>query len=69
MRKKRQKNASRLLLGKNEFMPLGSDEDTLAELKVPEGYRLMVPLIFGYPVKDVQTAPPRDEDVVFNWIT
>ena len=50
-------------------MPLGSDQDTLAELKVPEGYRLMVPLIFGYPVKDIQTAPPRDEDVVFNWIT
>jgi len=50
-------------------MLLGSDQDTLAELKVPEGYRLMVPLIFGYPMKDIQTAPPRDEDVVFNWIT
>ena len=50
-------------------MPLGSDKDTLAELKVPEGYRLMVPLIFGYPVKDIQTAPPRDGDVIFNWIT
>jgi nitroreductase len=50
-------------------MPLGSDQDTLVELKVPEGYRLMVPLIFGYPVKDIQEAPPRDEDVIFNWIT
>ena len=50
-------------------MPLGYDQDTLAELKVPEGYRLMVPLIFGYPMKDIRTAPPRDEDVVFNWIT
>ena len=50
-------------------MPLGYDQDTLAGLKVPEGYRLMVPLVFGYPVKDIQTAPPRDEDVVFNWIT
>jgi nitroreductase len=49
-------------------MPLGSDHDILAELKVPEDYRLMVPLIFGYPVKDVQTAPPRKEDVIFNWI-
>jgi nitroreductase len=39
-------------------MPLGS-----------EGYRLMVPLIFGYPVKDTQTAPPRDEEVIFKWIT
>jgi hypothetical protein len=37
--------------------------------KMPEGYRLMVQLIFGYPVKDVQTAPPRDEEVIFNWIT
>ena len=50
-------------------MPLSSDKDTMAELKVPEGYRLMVPLIFGYPVKDIQTALPRDEDVIFNWIT
>ena len=41
-------------------MPLGSDQNTLAELDVPEGYRLMVPLIFGYPVKDTQTGPPRD---------
>jgi nitroreductase len=39
------------------------------ELDVPEGYRLMVPLIFGYPVKDTQTAPPRDEEVIFKWIT
>ena len=50
-------------------MPLGSDHDILVELKVPEDYRLMVPLIFGYPVKDIQTAPPRKEDVIFNWIT
>jgi hypothetical protein len=28
----------------------------------------MVPLIFGYPVKDVETPPPRDEDVIFKWM-
>jgi nitroreductase len=50
-------------------MPLSSDHDILVELKVPEDYHLMVPLIFGYPVKDIQTAPPRKEDVIFNWIT
>jgi nitroreductase len=49
-------------------MPLGSDQNTLAELDVPEGYRLMMPLIFGYPVKDVETPPPRDADVIFKWV-
>ncbi|MCJ7638519.1 MAG: nitroreductase family protein [Euryarchaeota archaeon] len=50
-------------------MPLGSDQNTLAELDVPEGYRLMMPLIFGYPVKDTQTVAARDEEVIFKWIT
>ena len=50
-------------------MPLGSDQNTLAELEVPEGYRLMMPLIFGYPVKDTQTVAARDEEVIFKWIT
>jgi nitroreductase len=50
-------------------MPLDSDQNTLAELDVPEGYRLMVPLIFGYPVKDTQTVAARDEEVIFKWIT
>ena len=49
-------------------MPLGSDTDVLQELKVPEDYRLMAPLIFGYPVKDIQLAPQRKEDVTLNWI-
>ncbi|WP_174590571.1 nitroreductase family protein [Methanocella conradii] len=49
-------------------MPLGSDKSTLDELKVPEGHRLIAPLIFGYLVKDAQTAPPRNEDVILNWI-
>ena len=49
-------------------MPLGSDQNSLAELDVPEGYRLMVPLIFGYPVKDIETPPPRDADVIFKWV-
>jgi len=49
-------------------MPLGSDEAVLQELKVPEDHRLMAPLIFGYPVKDVQIAPQRKEDVTLNWI-
>ena len=50
-------------------MPLGSDKDALDELKVPEGHKLMAPLIFGYPVKDIQTAPKRKEDVVLNWVS
>jgi len=50
-------------------MPLDSDQEIRHELNVPDGYRLMAPLIFGYPVKDIQTAPPREEDVILNWIT
>lgn len=50
-------------------MPLGSDEATRDSLKVPSGHRLMAPLIFGYPVKDIQTAPQRREDVVLNWVS
>ncbi len=50
-------------------MPLGNDKEVLDELKVPEGHKLMAPLIFGYPVKDIQTAPTRKEDVVLNWVS
>lgn len=50
-------------------LSLDSDHDTRQELGVPEGYRLMVPLIFGYPAKDSQMAPSRNEDVILNWIT
>jgi nitroreductase len=49
-------------------MPLDSDQEIRQELNVPDGYRLMVPLIFGYPVKDIEKAPPREEDVILNWI-
>ena len=50
-------------------MPLGSDKDTLDELKVPEGHKLMAPLVFGYPVKDLQPAPKRKDDVVLSWVS
>jgi nitroreductase len=49
-------------------LPLGSDTDVLQELKVSEDCHLMAPLIFGYPVKDVQVAPQRKGDVTLNWI-
>ncbi len=49
-------------------MPLGSDPVLLDELKVPAGHRLMAPLIFGYPMRDLQPAPPRKDDVVLNWV-
>jgi nitroreductase len=47
---------------------LDSDAATREDLKVPGGHRLIAPLIFGYPVKDIQTAPSRKEDVILNWI-
>lgn len=49
-------------------MPLDSDKNTRHELNVPEGHRLMVPLIFGYPAADILTAPAPDEDVILNWV-
>ena len=49
-------------------MPLDSDQEIRQELNVPDGYRLMAPLIFGYPVKDIEMAPPREADVILNWI-
>lgn len=50
-------------------MPLGSDRAFLDEMKVPAGYRLVAPLIFGYPVREMQTAPPRTSDVILNWVS
>ncbi len=49
-------------------LQMGSDDATLEELKVPKDHRLIAPLVFGYPIKDIQTAPPRKEDVILNWI-
>ncbi len=50
-------------------MPLGTDPMFLDEMKVPEGHRLVAPLIFGYPVREMQTAPPRTSDVILNWVS
>lgn len=49
-------------------MPLGSDPAFLEEMKVPAGHRLMAPLIFGYPARDSQPAPPRRGDVILGWV-
>jgi nitroreductase len=49
-------------------MSLDSDQEIRQELHAPDGYRLMAPLVFGYPVKDIEKAPPREEDVILNWI-
>lgn len=47
---------------------LGTDKDVLTELDVPENYRLMAPLIFGYPAKAGARGPPRNEEVIIKWI-
>ena len=49
-------------------MPLGSDGQFLDEIGVPAGYRLVAPLIFGYPAREGARAPPRNNDVVLKWI-
>jgi hypothetical protein len=40
----------------------------LKEVGVPEGHKLIAPLIFGYPAKENQRAPVRNADVVLKWI-
>lgn len=46
---------------------LGQDMGVLEELGVPEGYKLMAPLVFGYPSKAVAKAPPRKKEVILKW--
>jgi len=47
---------------------LGNDMEFLKEVEVPEGHKLIAPLIFGYPAKDNLKAPARNADVILKWI-
>lgn len=47
---------------------LGNDVEFLHEIGVPEGHKLIAPLIFGYPAKDDLKAPARNADVILKWI-
>lgn len=47
---------------------LGYDMEFLKEVGVPEGHKLIAPLIFGYPAKQNLKAPARNADVILNWI-
>lgn len=47
---------------------LGYDEEFLKEAEVPEGHKLIAPLIFGYPANDNLKAPSRKSDVILKWI-
>ncbi|MCD1293476.1 nitroreductase [Methanocella sp. CWC-04] len=47
---------------------LDKDMEVRNELGIAEGYRLIAPLIFGYPVENEKKAPPRKEDVIIKWI-
>ncbi|WP_424357463.1 nitroreductase family protein [Methanocella sp. MCL-LM] len=49
-------------------MALGSDPAFLEEIGVPQDYKLIAPLIFGYPEKKSPRAPARNRDVVLKWI-
>jgi nitroreductase len=42
---------------------LGEDKEFLKEAGVPEGHKLVAPLIFGYPAEGEIKAPPRNEEV------
>jgi len=47
---------------------LGYDAEFLQEVGVPEGHKLIAPLIFGYPAKHNLKAPARNSDVILKWI-
>ncbi|MCG7841253.1 MAG: nitroreductase family protein [Methanomassiliicoccales archaeon] len=47
---------------------LGEDPGVLKDLGVPEGHRLIAPLIFGYPKKVDGTATPRNDPVILKWV-
>lgn len=47
---------------------LGPDRELMREIGVPEDYRLVSQLIFGYPVKKELEVPERNTDVILNWI-
>lgn len=47
---------------------LGYDMEFLKEVGVPEGHKLIAPLIFGYPAKQNLKAPARNADVILKWI-
>lgn len=47
---------------------LGNDAEFLKEVGVPEGHKLVAPLIFGYPAKIGLKAPARNADVILKWI-
>ncbi len=48
---------------------LEEDEEFLKEAGVPEGYRLVAPLIFGYPADGEHKAPSRNADVILKWMS
>ncbi|WP_230668829.1 nitroreductase [Methanosarcina barkeri] len=47
---------------------LGYDMEFLKEVGVPEGHKLIAPLIFGYPSKQNLKASVRNADVILKWI-
>lgn len=47
---------------------LGVDQEFLKEIGVPEGHKLVAPLIFGYPSKETRRAPARNSDVILSWL-
>jgi len=47
---------------------LGYDTEFLKEAGVPDGHKLIAPLIFGYPAKEKLKAPARNSDVILKWI-
>lgn len=45
---------------------LNNDPETLKDLKVPDGYEIIAPLVFGYPAE--QKSEPKREPKIVNWI-
>ena len=47
---------------------LGSDEEFLKEIGVTPDYKLVAPLVFGYPKKENLKSPDRKSDVILKWL-
>jgi len=48
--------------------PVEQVRTLMDKLGVPDGYRLIAPLIFGHPSRDPLKGPARNMDVILKWM-
>ncbi|TAJ44229.1 nitroreductase family protein [Methanofollis fontis] len=45
--------------------PVTGSPDLMQELKIPEGYRIVAPVVFGYPKEEPEKPPRRAPEIVW----